>query len=114
MYTMGDEVAHYFLPSFLLQLDCEKVDVAKMWGRVSAFAQGTPSARVPYKFVVLDNADNISSSQQQFFKKVFTDTERRTKYIFICRSLTKLTGHVLAKGPQYHTHLGEERDALGE
>lgn len=98
----------------LLQLDCEKLDVQKMWGRVSAFASGPASARVPYKLVVLDGADNITPTSQQLFKKVYADTEKKTKYIFICRSLSKMTGHVVAKGPHYSTHLGVERDALGK
>ena len=85
----------------------------KLWGQVSSFAKGTPSARVPYKFVVLDSADLIPPSSQQLFKRVFAETEKKTKYIFICRSLSKMTGHVLAKGSHYTTHLAVERDALG-
>ena len=95
------------------QVNCEHIDVQKMWGKVTAFAQGTPSSRVPYKIVVLDGADRITSTSQQMFKKVFAETEKKTKYIFICRSLGKLTGHVLAKGAQYSTHLALQRDALG-
>lgn len=85
-----------------------------MWGPVNDFAKGSPSPRVPYKIVVLDNADHITPSSQQVFKRLHSETEKRTKYIFIVRSLSKLTGHVLGKGPQYTTKLPVELDALGK
>jgi len=97
---------------FLMQVDSEQVDVQKMWGPVNDFAKGTPSPRVPYKIVVLDNADHITPTSQQVFKRLHSETEKRTKYIFIVRSLSKLTGHVLGKGPQCATKLPEELDAL--
>ena len=90
------------------------MDAQKLWGRVSAFASSPSSGRVPYKFVVLDSADYITPTSQQLFKKVYAETEKKTKYIFICRSLSKLTGHVLAKGPHFTAHLAVEREALGE
>ena len=85
-----------------------------MWGKVNDYAKGTPSVRVPYKFVVIDGADHITPTQQQVFKKLFKETEKNTKYIIICRSLAKLTGHMLAKGPQYTANVAIERDALGK
>jgi DNA polymerase III delta prime subunit len=86
--------------------------VQKMWGPVADFAKGKPSVRVPYKIVVLDSADHITPTSQQIFKRVLAETDKRTKYIFICRSLGKLTGHVLGKGPQHTTNLAVEIDAL--
>lgn len=100
---------------WILQIDCEKSDITKLWNKINHFGSAAPDNTIPvaFKIVVLDGADNIPPSAQQILKKVLYDQEGKVKYIFICRDQTKLIGHILSRGLAYRTRSMVERDAVG-
>ncbi len=100
----------------LSQIDCEKVDITKIWNKIGYFGSTPTDNTIPiaFKIIVLDGADLIPPSAQQILKKVLSDQEGKVKYIFICRDQTKLIGHILARGLAYRTRTMSERDAVGK
>jgi nucleoside-triphosphatase THEP1 len=103
------------MPKFVFEADATKFDnYGPLWTRISKFTEPVIERFITanFRMVVIDNADQVPPSQQQFLKRIMEMIGKRARWIFVCRDMKKLITYIQTMALNFNTNSISERNGL--
>ena len=70
------------------------------------------AVKTTYRFVVIDNVDQVPGSAQQSLKRIMEEYLNSAKFILIASDANKIISNVQSRGVSVRTHAISEKDGL--
>jgi DNA polymerase III delta prime subunit len=103
------------MSKFAFEVDATKFDnYGPLWTRITKFTEPVIERfiQTTYRVIVIDNADWIPPSQQQFLKRIMEMIGKRARWIFICHEMKKLISYIQSMALNFVTNSISERNGL--